>query len=155
MAVHGALLRYRILAYIVGCMLIVVFATIPFGKVEAVIGPIHGALYITYLFLVVDLVRRARLGVWTLLAMVTGGWIPFAAFIVERRVSHRLQLAGVAGPAGGGPAGGGPAGGEPAASTWPPSSQAAASAAGASPAGGEPETDPTPAPDGGYTDRAL
>jgi len=92
MSVGRALLIYRILAYVVGVMLIVVFATIPFHRVEHVIGPIHGALYIVYLAASLNLVVRARLGWWTLLAMVTGGWVPFTAFVVERWVTRRMAV---------------------------------------------------------------
>jgi integral membrane protein len=91
MSLSFALLVYRIMAYIVGVMLIVVFVSIPFDSVERVIGPIHGALYIVYLAVSLNLVRRARLSWWTMLATVTGGWIPFAAFVVEHWVTTRLR----------------------------------------------------------------
>ena len=35
---NGALLRYRIMAYVVGVMLIVVFVSIPFQAVERSVG---------------------------------------------------------------------------------------------------------------------
>jgi integral membrane protein len=89
-ALSGILLRYRIMAYIVGVMLIVVFCAIPFQAVEQVVGPIHGVLYILYLAAALHLVVRARLGLWTLIAMVTAGWIPFVAFVVERWVTRRV-----------------------------------------------------------------
>jgi integral membrane protein len=81
------------MAYTVGVMLIVVFCSIPFGTVEAVIGPIHGALYIIYLLAALNLVIRARLGWWTMLAMAAGGWVPFTAFVVEHWVAGRLRTA--------------------------------------------------------------
>jgi integral membrane protein len=84
------LLFYRVMAYVVGCMLILVFATIPFGSVEAVVGPIHGFLYIVYLLAALLLVVRARLPWWMWFVMATGGWVPFAAFVVERWVTRRL-----------------------------------------------------------------
>jgi integral membrane protein len=83
------------MAYVVGVMLIIVFASIPFSSVEAVVGPIHGVLYILYLLAAIDLVRQTRLGLWPLLAMVAGGWVPFLAFVVERWVTRRLAAAGV------------------------------------------------------------
>lgn len=88
---RSALVAYRFMAYVVGCMLIVVFVSIPFPSVEQVVGPIHGGLYIVYLLAVLNLVARTRLGLWALLAMVTGGWVPFAAFAVERWTTHRLE----------------------------------------------------------------
>ncbi len=54
---NGALLRYRIMAYIVGVMLIVVFVSIPFQSVEKVVGFVHGMLYLLYLVTVLDLVQ--------------------------------------------------------------------------------------------------
>jgi integral membrane protein len=92
--VNGALLRYRIMAYIVGVMLIVVFVSIPFQSVEKVIGFVHGMLYLLYLVTVLDLVRRAHLRFWTFVAMVCGGWVPFLAFVVERWITRRLAAAG-------------------------------------------------------------
>jgi integral membrane protein len=97
--VSGALLRDRIMAYIVGVMLIVVFISIPFQAVEKVVGFTHGMLYLVYLLTVLDLVRRAHLRFWTFVAMVCGGWVPFLAFVVERWVTHRLTT-GSARPAG-------------------------------------------------------
>jgi integral membrane protein len=92
--VNGALIRYRIMAYIVGVMLIVVFVSIPFQTVERPVGFIHGMLYLLYLLTALDLVRRARLGFWTLVAMVCGGWVPFLAFVVERWVTRRIATTG-------------------------------------------------------------
>jgi integral membrane protein len=90
MEFRGALRRYRIMAYIVGVGLIIVFVAIPFDSVEKVVGFTHGMLYLVYLVTVLDLVRRARLRFWTLVAMVACGWVPFMAFVVERRVTRRL-----------------------------------------------------------------
>jgi integral membrane protein len=82
------------MAYVVGVMLIVVFVSIPFQAVEKVVGFTHGMLYLVYLVTVLELVRRARLGFWTLVAMVCGGWVPFLAFFVERWVTRRVRTAG-------------------------------------------------------------
>ncbi len=94
----GALLRYRVMAYIVGVgLLILVFIGVPLqwaaGKpaVANIVGPIHGFLYIVYLATAVDLARRARFTIWQLLAMVGAGFIPFLAFVVEHRVTRRLR----------------------------------------------------------------
>jgi len=90
---EGALARYRVMAYVVGVLLLVVFASIPFGSVESVVGPLHGALYIVYLITVVDVFVRFRLRLLDLVAMVAGGWVPFLAFVVERWMRRRLAPA--------------------------------------------------------------
>lgn len=94
----GALLRYRIMAYIVGVgLLILVFIGVPLQyaagepAMAAIVGPIHGFLYIVYLVAAIDLARRAQFSIWQLLAMVGAGFVPFLAFVVEHRVTRRLQ----------------------------------------------------------------
>ena len=91
---EAALARYRVMAYVVGVMLIVVFCAIPFDSVESVVGPVHGVFYIVYLITVLDVFIRWRLRLPTLIAMVAGGWVPFLAFIVERWVRGSLRTAG-------------------------------------------------------------
>jgi integral membrane protein len=97
----NALTRYRIMAYIVGVMLIFVFLFINVGHwsivglhtskdVEKVIGPVHGALYIVYLFTVLQLWVRYRLRLGMVALMVTAGWLPFTAFIAERWVMRQM-----------------------------------------------------------------
>ncbi|MDQ6797750.1 MAG: DUF3817 domain-containing protein [Actinomycetota bacterium] len=90
----GALTRYRVMAYIVGVgliVLVVIGMPLKYGAgvraVVAVVGPLHGAFYIIYLLSALDLMRRARLSLWALLAMVAAGLVPFVAFIVERRIT--------------------------------------------------------------------
>jgi integral membrane protein len=112
---EGALLRYRVMAYIVGVgLLILVFVGVPlqYGanvpQVAEVVGPIHGFLYIVYLLAAVDLARRARFTLLQLAAMVGAGFLPFLAFLIERRV--RLRVRGILAEeeAAGAPAGAGP-----------------------------------------------
>jgi integral membrane protein len=86
------------MAYTVGAGLIVlVFVGIPlqFGAgtkaVVEVVGPIHGFLYIVYLAAALDLASRARFKLLQLLAMVGAGLLPFLAFVIERRVSRRVE----------------------------------------------------------------
>jgi integral membrane protein len=90
----GALLRYRIMAYIVGTGLVVlvcvgiplqIWANSP--GVATYVGIAHGYLFIIYLVLTFDLARRAR---WNLIrvAMVgLAGTIPFLSFYAERVVT--------------------------------------------------------------------
>jgi integral membrane protein len=95
---RGALLRFRVMAYTVGVMLLIlVFVGVPLQiwadapGVVHLVGPIHGFLYIVYLVAAADLYRRAGWPVWQLWDVVLAGFIPFAAFFVERRVVHRAE----------------------------------------------------------------
>lgn len=95
---RSAFNRYRIMAFIVGVGLIVlVFVGVPLQyaagvpQVAQVVGPIHGFLYIVYLLTAVDLARRARFGLWQIVAMVGAGFIPFLAFVIEARIHRRIQ----------------------------------------------------------------
>jgi integral membrane protein len=98
--VHGALIRYRIMAYIVGIgLIILVFLGIPLQiaghpGVVKVVGPIHGFLYIVYLVAGADLARRARWTLGRIITVVLAGFVPFMAFIVERRVTRQLEESG-------------------------------------------------------------
>jgi len=96
--IEGALLRYKVMAYVVGIgLLILVFVGVPlqYGadvpQVAQIVGPIHGFLYIVYLLTAVDLARRARFTLLQMLAMVAAGFLPFVAFIIERRVEVRVR----------------------------------------------------------------
>jgi integral membrane protein len=91
MNLASPLVRYRIMAWIVGTMLIAVFCSIPFQSVEEVIGPIHGMLYIVYLLTVVNMLISYRLGFWYFVGMVAAGWCPFVSFFVERKTTRRLS----------------------------------------------------------------
>lgn len=151
---RAALVRYRVMAYLVGIGLLVLTAVgVPlqyvWGKpaVVSIVGPIHGFLYIIYLIAAADLARRDR---WTLpqmAAVVCAGFVPILAFVVERYTTHRVErhlAEQEAGAPGAGAAPGGP--GEPAAFTdgvgTDPTSQAGMSDPAA---GGPPPVGPTPA----------
>ena len=56
--------------------------------VVAVVGPLHGALYIVYLAAGYDLARRSRLTLLQMAAVVLAGFVPFLAFVVERRITR-------------------------------------------------------------------
>jgi integral membrane protein len=95
---HGALIRYRVMTYIVGSALIVlVFLGVPlqvwahFDLVAKVEGTIHGYLYLLYLFTAADLARRARWRLGRILAVVLSGFVPGLAFVVEHRVVKQMK----------------------------------------------------------------
>lgn len=87
--------RYRLMAYIVGTMLIVlVCVAVPLQyaanepTMAQVVSPIHGILYMIYLAAVWDLARRGGYTRRQLAAMIGSGFIPTLAFIVERRITR-------------------------------------------------------------------
>ncbi|AEV82167.1 membrane protein [Actinoplanes sp. SE50] len=92
---RGALTRYRIIAWIVGVFLVVlVLVGMPlkyFGDndtVVAVIGPLHGFLYMIYLLFSFDLSRRARWPFGRMILVMLAGTIPFFSFWAERQVTR-------------------------------------------------------------------
>jgi len=102
--VNDPLLRYRVVANVVGVVLLVlVFVAIPLRYVghhpalSKTVSPIHGACYMV-LVLCVYLLGRARS--WPLQRMVLvalGGTVPVVSFLVERRVARSEALAGAEG----------------------------------------------------------
>ncbi|MGB9112835.1 MAG: DUF3817 domain-containing protein [Acidimicrobiales bacterium] len=99
-----ALNAYRLMAYVVGVLLIVlVFVGVPLQfaaghpGVVNVVGPIHGFCYIVYLLSAANLARNERFSLKELLAIVLAGLLPFLAFVVERRVVKRVTRQGRAG----------------------------------------------------------
>lgn len=92
--VPAALLRYRIAAWVVGVgLLVLVLVGVPLkylghdSSVVAVVGPIHGFLYMVYLVLVADLTYRLRWPVLRVLLVALAGTIPFLSFVAERKVT--------------------------------------------------------------------
>jgi integral membrane protein len=83
--------------YVVGAGLIfLVFVGVPlqYGaaipQVAEFVGPVHGAMYVVYLATAVGLAVRANLPTRQLVAVVVAGFVPFAAFVVERRITRSL-----------------------------------------------------------------
>ncbi len=102
---EGALLRYRVMANVVGVLLLVlVFVAVPlqYGAGHpgpaGVIGVVHGTAYIVYLVSAYDLGRRARWRLRRLVAPVFAGFVPFLAFVVERRTTRRIREESLAEP---------------------------------------------------------
>jgi len=97
MSMNAALLRYRVMAYVVGIGLaVLVFVGIPlqvagYKQVVQIVGPIHGVLYIVYLIVALDLSRRARFSLLEFLAMVGAGLLPILAFVCEHFITKRVK----------------------------------------------------------------
>ncbi len=92
---HSALRRYRIMAWIVGTgLLVLVLVGMPLKylgdnkSVVAIVGPIHGFLFMAYVLLTFDLARRAKWSFVRMILVMLAGTIPFLSFWTERKVSQ-------------------------------------------------------------------
>ena len=96
--VPAALTRYRVMAYIVGVMLLLlVLVAMPLkyaagmpGPV-AVIGTAHGFLYCVYLLAAFDLALRARWTAKGTVLVLLAGTIPFLSFYSERNATRKTR----------------------------------------------------------------
>ncbi|NHC15360.1 DUF3817 domain-containing protein [Motilibacter deserti] len=95
-----ALKRYRVMAYIVGVMLLIlVLVAMPIRYIwghpefSETFSPIHGACYIVYLIVAFDLGMKARWSKPRILAVLLAGAVPFLSFVVERRVTRDAEAA--------------------------------------------------------------
>ena len=96
--IPAALTRYRVMAYVVGTLLLVLvlvamplkyFADMP-GPV-AVVGTGHGFLYAVYLLTAFDLALRARWSAKGTVLVLLAGTVPFLSFVAERKVTARMR----------------------------------------------------------------
>jgi integral membrane protein len=94
----GALVRYRVMAFVVGVgLLLLVGIGMPLQflahqkVVVQVVGTLHGYLYLLYLVTAADLARRAHWRIGRILAVVAAGFVPFLAFVVEHRVYRQMR----------------------------------------------------------------
>jgi integral membrane protein len=91
----GALTRFRVMAYLVGCFLLLLTAGVVlrygFGEPELsrTVSPIHGFLFMVYLVTVFDLGRRAAWPIRRMVLVMLAGTIPFLSFYAERVASRR------------------------------------------------------------------
>ena len=94
----GALLRYRVMAYVVGTLLVLlVCVAVPLKywadspTLTTVLGIAHGYLYMTLLITIGDLWRRRRFPLVAVLLVALAGTIPFLSFLAERQVTTRVR----------------------------------------------------------------
>jgi integral membrane protein len=99
--VKAALTRFRVMAYVVGVMLLVLvgvamplkyLADMP--RTVEVVGPVHGFLYAVYLVVSLDLSVKCRWSVGRTVLILLAGTVPLMSFVAEREVTrdvrHRL-----------------------------------------------------------------
>jgi integral membrane protein len=98
-----AVLRYRVMAYVTGVVLIVLcFVGIPLQVaghpvVANDVGVVHGILYMIYLLAAWLLSRRLALRPGPTVVMLLAGTIPVMTFIVERWISRSFISPALAG----------------------------------------------------------
>jgi integral membrane protein len=102
--VQSALTRYRVVAYVVGVfLLILTLVAMPLkyigndSTLVAVVGPIHGLLYMVYLVVAFDLSMRVRWPLRYTVLILLAGTVPFLSFVAERSVTRRVRAARAAG----------------------------------------------------------
>ncbi|GIH89870.1 DUF3817 domain-containing protein [Planobispora siamensis] len=94
---ESALKPFRVLAYVVGVMLLVLVACIVlrygFGieGPSKVVSPIHGFLYMLYLVATMNLGMKARWSWPYILSVMLAGTVPLLSFVFERKVTRRVE----------------------------------------------------------------
>lgn len=95
---RNALIRYRVMAYIVGTLLVVLVCVgLPLkyiygdGRVVTWTGIPHGWLYMLLLITAVDLGRRAKWSWKRLLMIALAGTVPFLSFVAERSATKDVR----------------------------------------------------------------
>jgi integral membrane protein len=92
-SVRGPLLRYRVMAFVVGVTLLVFCVAIVLKYVtktiesDSVVAIVHGWLFMLYVILGLDLGFRMRWSVGRLLLMTLSGMVPFLSFYAEHKVT--------------------------------------------------------------------
>jgi integral membrane protein len=88
---HAAALRYRVMAYITGVLIIVVcFVGIPLQVaahntfIANDIGTLHGFLYIVYVVVAYMLAQKLKMRLGPTILLLLAGTIPVLTFLVER-----------------------------------------------------------------------
>ena len=88
---RAAALRYRVMAYITGVLIIVVcFAGIPLqvakhnGWIANYVGTVHGFLYIVYIVFAFILASKLHMKPKPTVILLLAGTVPVMTFVVER-----------------------------------------------------------------------
>ena len=92
---RGTVLRYRVMAYITGVVLVILcFVGIPLQiaghpALVNVVGTVHGILYMIYLVTAALLAWKLRLAMVPTVLVLLAGTIPILTFVVERWMTRR------------------------------------------------------------------
>ena len=98
-AIAAALQRYRVMANVVGVLLIaLVVIAVPlkhWGGIPepvTVLGTAHGWLYALFFLSAVDLALRAKWSLKGSIVTLIAGTIPFLSFVAERTVTRKMRV---------------------------------------------------------------
>ena len=96
----AALTRFRVVAYVVGVVLILfILVAMPlkyFAHEDAfatVIAPVHGFMYMVYLVVTFNLGMRARWPLARTALVMLAGTVPVLSFIAERWATSQVRAA--------------------------------------------------------------
>ncbi|GAA4242050.1 DUF3817 domain-containing protein [Actinomadura meridiana] len=96
---EGAVTRYRILALVVGTLLVLLtigmilkYTPIDEPAMAGVVAPVHGFFYMVYLVVAYDLWRRTGWPLGRMVMIVLGGVVPLMTFFVERRIVRDARV---------------------------------------------------------------
>ena len=94
----GSVLRYRVMAWVTGVMLLVLCVSIyvKYGPPQnatpvQITGTAHGYLYLLYLITATDLAWRARWSLGKTVLVLLAGTVPFMSFVAEHYVTRDLR----------------------------------------------------------------
>ena len=94
----AALTRFRVVAYVVGVVLIVfILVAMPLKYLAdspgpvAVIAPVHGFLYMVYLVVTFDLSMRAKWPLSRTVLLLLAGTVPVLSFVAERWATAKVR----------------------------------------------------------------
>jgi integral membrane protein len=97
-AIAAALQRYRVMANVVGVLLIaLIVVAVPlkhWGGIPepvTVLGTAHGWLYALFFLAAVDLGLRAKWSLKGAVLTLVAGTIPFLSFVAERTVTRKMR----------------------------------------------------------------
>ncbi|AQP45710.1 DUF3817 domain-containing protein [Tessaracoccus flavus] len=96
--IRGALLRYRVMAWVVGILLVILMCVgLPLkyiwgdGRVVTWTGVPHGWLYAVLLITAYDLGRRVGWPIKWFLGIMAAGTVPFLSFVAEHFATKHVR----------------------------------------------------------------
>lgn len=94
----SALTRYRVMAWVVGVVLLILAGVaMPLKyladqpQAVAVVGPVHGFLYMVYLVVTFDLAMRMKWPLTRTVLLLLAGTVPVLSFVAERWVTAKVR----------------------------------------------------------------